>query len=53
MQCDSQPIMLDALDRYNKTKLDIVDCLLAARAVVADTAVATFYVDIGKEFADV
>ena len=45
-------IHLDALERYRKTKVHFVDCLLAATAAAEDTAVATFDQDFRK-FADV
>ena len=45
-------IHLDALERYRKTKVHFVDCLLAATAAAEDTPVATF--DQGfRKFADV
>ena len=43
---------LDALRRYKKTKVDFVDCLLAATAVAQETPVATFDQDFHK-FGDV
>lgn len=45
-------IHLDALERYGKTKVHFVDCLLAATAAAEDTPVATFDQDFRK-FADV
>ena len=45
-------IHLDALERYRKTKVHFVDCLLAATAAAHDTPVATFDQDFRK-FADV
>jgi len=45
-------IHLDALDRYRKTKVHFVDCLLAATAAAEDTPVASFDQDFRK-FADV
>jgi len=45
-------IHLDALERYRKTKVHFVDCLLAATAAADDTPVATFDQDFRK-FADV
>ena len=45
-------IHLDALERYRKTKVHFVDCLLAATAAAEDTPVATFDQDFLK-FADV
>ena len=45
-------IHLDALDRYRKTKMHFVDCLLAATATEEKVPVATF--DSGfKKFVDV
>ncbi|HKW63604.1 MAG TPA: PIN domain-containing protein [Candidatus Acidoferrum sp.] len=43
---------LDALDRYRKTKVHFVDCLIAASANAGDTPVATFDEDFRK-FGDV
>ena len=45
-------IHLDALERYRKTRVHFVDCLLAATAAADDTPVATFDQDFRK-FADV
>lgn len=45
-------IHLDALDRYRKTKVHFVDCLIAAAAAAEDTPVASFDQDFRK-FADV
>ena len=45
-------IHLDALERYRKTKVHFVDCLLAATAAAEDTPVATFDQDFRK-FGDV
>ena len=45
-------IHLDALERYRKTKVHFVDCLLAATAAAEGTPVATFDQDFRK-FADV
>ena len=41
-------IHLDALDRYRKTKVHFVDCLIAATAAVEDTPVATFDQDFRR-----
>jgi predicted nucleic-acid-binding protein len=41
-------IHLDALERYRKTKVHFVDCLLAATAAAEDTPVATFDQDFRK-----
>ena len=45
-------IRLDALDRYRKTNVHFVDCLIAATAAAEDTPVATFDRDFRK-FSDV
>ena len=45
-------IHLDALERYRKTKVHFVDCLLAATAAAEETPLATFDQDFRK-FADV
>ncbi len=45
-------IHLDALERYRKTKVHFVDCVLGATAAADDTPVATFDQDFRK-FADV
>ncbi len=45
-------IHLDALDRYQRTKVHFVDCLLAATAAAKKTAVASFDRDLRK-FGDV
>ena len=45
-------IHLDALDRYKRTKIHFVDCLIAATAVVEKVAVASFDQDFRK-FTDV
>lgn len=45
-------IHLDALDRYRKTKVHFVDCLIAASAKAEDLPVATFDEDFRK-FGDV
>src|SRR5258707_3959065 len=41
-------IHLDALERYRKTKIHFVDCVLAATAAAEDTPVATFDHDLRK-----
>jgi predicted nucleic acid-binding protein len=43
---------LDALDRYRKTKVDFVDCLIAATAATENMPVASFDQDFRK-FGDV
>jgi predicted nucleic acid-binding protein len=45
-------IHLDALDRYQKTKVHFVDCLIAATAATEDLPVASFDQDFRK-FTDV
>jgi predicted nucleic acid-binding protein len=45
-------IHLDALDRYRKTKVHFVDCLIAATAATEDMPVASFDQDFRK-FSDV
>jgi predicted nucleic-acid-binding protein len=47
-----EAIHLDALDRYRKTNVHFVDCLIAATASAEKTSVATFDQDFRK-FADV
>ncbi len=39
---DEPALVVDALDRMARTRLDYVDCYLAARAADADDTVATF-----------
>ena len=45
-------IHLDALDRYRRTKIHFVDCLIAATAAAENTPVASFDQDFRK-FTDV
>ena len=45
-------IHLDALDRYRKTKVHFVDCLIAATAATEDMPVASFDQDFRK-FTDI
>jgi predicted nucleic acid-binding protein len=45
-------IHLDALDRYRKTKVHFVDCLIAATAATEDMPVGSFDQDFRK-FTDV
>jgi predicted nucleic acid-binding protein len=45
-------IHLDALHRYQKTRVHFVDCLIAATSTAQDMPVATFDEDFQK-FADV
>ena len=48
-----EPIVhADALDRYSKTKVHFVDCLIAAHAAVSKLPIATFDSDF-KKFPDV
>lgn len=42
IRCKEARVTLDALSRYQQSKLDIVDCFLAAQAVAEGDAVATF-----------
>ena len=52
VEIDEAAIHLDALDRYRKTKVHFVDCLIAATASAEKTPVATF--DLGfRKFTDV
>ena len=52
VQIGENAIHLDALDRYRRTKIHFVDCLIAAAAKAGDTPVATF--DEGfRKFGDV
>ena len=52
VEINGAAIHLDALDRYRKTKVHFVDCLIAATATAEDIPVATFDQDFRK-FADV
>lgn len=45
------PIQLDALARYQSTKLHFVDCVIAATAVAQGVAIATFDKEF-KKFGD-
>ena len=45
-------IHLDALDRYRRTKIHFVDCVIAATSAAESTSVATFDQDFRK-FTDV
>jgi predicted nucleic-acid-binding protein len=42
VSCEPADAIGDALEHYAETKLDIVDCLLAARAVTGNESIATF-----------
>jgi predicted nucleic-acid-binding protein len=52
VEIDNAAIHLDALNRYRKTKVHFVDCLISATASAQDVPVATFDQDFRK-FADV
>ena len=52
VEISEEAIHLDALDRYRKTKVHFVDCLIAATASSENTPVATFDQDFRK-FGDV
>jgi len=52
VEIDAVTIHLDALERYRKTKIHFVDCLIAATAAADDTPVASFDQDFRK-FPDV
>lgn len=52
VQISERPTHLDALDRYRKTKVHFVDCIIAATAKAEDLAVATFDEDF-RRFGDV
>ena len=42
IRCKKSRVTLDALARYRQSKLDVVDCFLAAQAVAEGDFVATF-----------
>ena len=52
VEIDGAAIHLDALDRYRKTKVHFVDCLIAATAAAENMPVASFDQDFRK-FTDV
>jgi predicted nucleic-acid-binding protein len=52
VEIDGAAIHLDALDRYRKTKIHFVDCLIAATAATENMPVASFDQDFRK-FTDV
>jgi len=52
VEIDGAAIHLDALDRYRKTKVHFVDCLIAATATTENMPVASFDQDFRK-FTDV
>ena len=52
VEIDGAAIHLDALDRYRKTRVHFVDCLIAATAATENMPVASFDQDFRK-FTDV
>jgi predicted nucleic acid-binding protein len=52
VEIDEVAVHLDGLDRFKKTKVHFVDCLIAATAVAEDLPVASFDHDFRK-FGDV
>lgn len=52
VEISGNAVHLDALERYRKTKVHFVDCLIAAAAKAEDVPVATFDEDFRK-FGDV
>ena len=52
VEIDGAAIHLDALDRYRKTRVHFVDCLIAAAAATENMPVASFDQDFRK-FTDV
>jgi predicted nucleic-acid-binding protein len=52
IEIDGTEMHLDALDRYRKTKIHFVDCLIAATAATENMPVASFDQDFRK-FTDV
>ena len=48
VEIDGAAIHLDALDRYRKTKVHFVDCLIAATAATENMPVASFDQDFRK-----
>lgn len=52
VEIDGPAIHLDALDRYRKTKVHFVDCLIAATAATKNMPVASFDQDFRK-FTDI
>ncbi len=52
VEISAAAIHLDALDRYRKTKVHFVDCLIAATAAAENVPVASFDQDFQK-FSDV
>jgi predicted nucleic acid-binding protein len=52
VEMDEAAVQLDALDRFKRTKVHFVDCMIAATAVAEDLPVASFDYDFRK-FGDV
>lgn len=52
IDADDLAVHLDALDRYGKSKVHFVDCVIAATAAVKDWPIASFDGDF-KKFTDV
>lgn len=52
VEIDEAPIHLDALERYRRTKVHFIDCLIAATASIQHLSVASFDQDFRK-FPDV
>ena len=52
IEIEQEPIHLDALERYRRTKFHFVDCVIAAFAAAQDVPVATFDQDF-RRFSDV
>jgi predicted nucleic-acid-binding protein len=48
IEISGEAIHLDALERYRKTKIHFVDCLIAATAAAEKIPVASFDQDFGK-----
>lgn len=48
VEIDGGPVQLNALDRYAKTKVHFVDCVIAATAWAEKIAIATFDQDFRK-----
>jgi predicted nucleic-acid-binding protein len=48
VEISDRAIQLDALDRYRRTKVHFVDCVIAAAAVAGDMPIATFDQDLRK-----
>jgi len=52
MEITDTPVYLDALDRFARTKIHFVDCLIAATAASENIPIASFDQDFRK-FSDV